>query len=104
MPAWLCGLLYMMPQSKPISGGIPHCFPQFGPGDMQQHGFGRNLDWAVSDSSSSDTSHLPKHSLGCRLQTDGTHTHSLRQCRVTARLQLQMLLSAEQLDTVMHHV
>jgi hypothetical protein len=35
-------------QSKPISGGIPHCFPQFGPGEMQQHGFGRNLDWAVS--------------------------------------------------------
>lgn len=35
-------------QSKPISGGIPHCFPQFGPGEMQQHGFGRNLDWSVS--------------------------------------------------------
>lgn len=34
-------------QSKPISGGIPHCFPQFGPGEMQQHGFGRNLDWMV---------------------------------------------------------
>ena len=24
--------------SKPISGGIPHCFPQFGPGAIQQHG------------------------------------------------------------------
>lgn len=23
-------------RSKPISGGIPHCFPQFGPGPMQQ--------------------------------------------------------------------
>lgn len=23
-------------KSKPISGGIPHCFPQFGPGAIQQ--------------------------------------------------------------------
>ncbi|KAG2241766.1 hypothetical protein Bca52824_096393 [Brassica carinata] len=35
---------------KPISGGIPHCFPQFGPGVIQQHGFGRNMDWSVVDS------------------------------------------------------
>lgn len=33
--------------SKPISGGLPHCFPQFGPGEIQQHGFGRNLDWKL---------------------------------------------------------
>jgi len=36
-----------MDGSKPISGGIPHCFPQFGPGAIQQHGFARNLDWAI---------------------------------------------------------
>jgi len=35
--------------SKPISGGIPHCFPQFGPGAIQQHGFARNLDWEVAE-------------------------------------------------------
>jgi len=33
--------------SKPISGGIPHCFPQFGPGAIQQHGFARNVDWDI---------------------------------------------------------
>jgi len=33
--------------SKPISGGIPHCFPQFGPGEIQQHGFARNLEWRL---------------------------------------------------------
>ena len=38
-------------RSKPISGGIPHCFPQFGPGEMQQHGFARNLDWTISSTS-----------------------------------------------------
>ena len=36
-----------MDGSKPISGGIPHCFPQFGPGAIQQHGFARNETWEV---------------------------------------------------------
>ena len=40
-----------MDGSKPISGGIPHCFPQFGPGAIQQHGFARNLDWDVLEQS-----------------------------------------------------
>ncbi|XP_021908016.1 putative glucose-6-phosphate 1-epimerase isoform X2 [Carica papaya] len=48
-------LLFVRPDAvfnkkKPISGGIPHCFPQFGPGPMQQHGFARNMDWSVVDS------------------------------------------------------
>ena len=38
-----------MDGSKPISGGIPFCFPQFGPGAIQQHGFARNVDWEVSE-------------------------------------------------------
>lgn len=49
-------VLYVRPdavfdKSKPISGGVPHCFPQFGPGEMQQHGFARNLDWEISSTS-----------------------------------------------------
>lgn len=49
-------VLYVRPdavydRSKPIAGGIPICFPQFGPGAIQQHGFARNVDWSVSDSS-----------------------------------------------------
>lgn len=36
-----------MDGSKPISGGLSHCWPQFGPGEIQQHGFARNVDWAV---------------------------------------------------------
>ena len=39
-------------KSKPISGGIPICFPRFGPSpEMQQHGFARNVDWVVCSSS-----------------------------------------------------
>ncbi|KAF3441080.1 hypothetical protein FNV43_RR19366 [Rhamnella rubrinervis] len=48
-------LLFVRPDAvfnnkKPISGGIPHCFPQFGPGMLQQHGFARNVDWSVINS------------------------------------------------------
>ncbi|KAG8056437.1 hypothetical protein GUJ93_ZPchr0002g25685 [Zizania palustris] len=48
-------LLFVRPDAvfngqKPISGGIPHCFPQFGPGPMQQHGFARNMNWSITDS------------------------------------------------------
>ena len=35
--------------SKPISGGVPICWPQFGPGAIQQHGFARNLKWECVD-------------------------------------------------------
>mmetsp|Transcript_16808 Transcript_16808/g.34235 ORF Transcript_16808/g.34235 Transcript_16808/m.34235 type:complete len:310 (+) Transcript_16808:33-962(+) len=37
-----------MDGSKPISGGLSHCFPQFGPGEIQQHGFARNVPWSVA--------------------------------------------------------
>mmetsp|Transcript_86304 Transcript_86304/g.171342 ORF Transcript_86304/g.171342 Transcript_86304/m.171342 type:complete len:383 (+) Transcript_86304:76-1224(+) len=40
--------------SKPISGGLPHCFPQFGPGVIQQHGFARNLMWKLLEEPSED--------------------------------------------------
>ena len=36
-----------MDGSKPISGGLSHCWPQFGPGEIQQHGFARNVNWSV---------------------------------------------------------
>ncbi|KAF9619476.1 hypothetical protein IFM89_007224 [Coptis chinensis] len=50
-------LLFVRPDAvfdgkKPISGGIPHCFPQFGPGAIQQHGFARNMNWSIADSES----------------------------------------------------
>ncbi|XP_074297574.1 uncharacterized protein LOC141628314 [Silene latifolia] len=37
---------------KTISGGIPHCFPQFGPGKIQQHGFASNVNWSIVESES----------------------------------------------------
>ncbi|KAK6922701.1 Aldose 1-/Glucose-6-phosphate 1-epimerase [Dillenia turbinata] len=54
-PAGGKDLLFVRPDAvfdgkKPISGGIPHCFPQFGPGPIQQHGFARNMNWSIIDS------------------------------------------------------
>ncbi|KAM0057505.1 putative glucose-6-phosphate 1-epimerase [Helianthus debilis subsp. tardiflorus] len=62
--SWKVGskdLLFVRPDAvfngqKPISGGIPHCFPQFGPGPMQQHGFARNSNWSIVDSDNVDGS------------------------------------------------
>jgi len=33
----------VLDDSKPYAGGVPHCFPQFGPGAMLQHGFARGM-------------------------------------------------------------
>jgi glucose-6-phosphate 1-epimerase len=50
-----------MDGSKPISGGLSHCWPQFGPGEIQQHGFARNVNWSVVsvDDSSVELELLP---------------------------------------------
>lgn len=53
-------ILYVRPdavfdKSKPISGGLPHCWPQFGPGDIQVHGFARNVDWALTNTTEGDS-------------------------------------------------
>lgn len=36
---------------KAIRGGIPICFPQFGPGTLPQHGFARNRLWQLKSTS-----------------------------------------------------
>ena len=40
-----CGIIII------IKGGIPLCFPQFGPGEMKQHGFARDSVWKVGSTS-----------------------------------------------------
>ncbi|EFA81480.1 aldose 1-epimerase family protein [Heterostelium album PN500] len=32
---------------KAIRGGIPLIYPQFGPGNIQTHGFARNMQWSI---------------------------------------------------------
>jgi Aldose 1-epimerase len=90
-------------RSKPISGGIPHCFPQFGPGEMQQHGFARNLDWTISSTSADlqpDDRDPQVLSLQCRINTflyswgDGARPRRWEQSQVIWALEAQELHGA----------
>jgi glucose-6-phosphate 1-epimerase len=80
----------MMDGSKPISGGLSHCWPQFGPGAIQQHGFARNVAWEVD--SMSDTS--VSLTLEPNEYTKGIWDQPFK-CTFTVTLQ------ADQLDTKM---
>jgi len=35
--------------TKPYAGGAPHCFPQFGPGALMQHGFARGMQFIAEE-------------------------------------------------------
>ena len=50
--------------SKPISGGVPHCWPQFGPGVIVQHGFARKCSF--------DVLHVTSSSISLRLTHNAT--------------------------------
>ena len=66
-------VLYVRPdaafdKTKPIGGGAPLCFPQFGPGAMQQHGFARNVDWEVIGTSADVNPDDPEPAVMMRLK------------------------------------
>eukprot|EP00887_Chlorella_sp_A99_P002215 scaffold21.g2215.t1 len=74
-------VLYVRPdavfdKSRPIAGGIPICFPQFGPGALQQHGFARNVDWHVA-STSADPQPDDRDPEVTLLLTDNEYTRAM---------------------------
>lgn len=74
-------VLYVRPDAKfdgikPISGGIPHCFPQFGPGEMQQHGFARNMEWKISSTSADPNPDDPDPTVELALE-DNEYTRGM---------------------------
>jgi glucose-6-phosphate 1-epimerase len=75
-------VLYLRPDAlftgaKPIAGGVPLCFPVFGPSpEMQQHGFARNLPWEVLRTSGDVNPDYPEPSVTLRL-SDSAATRSV---------------------------
>jgi glucose-6-phosphate 1-epimerase len=77
-------------RSKPISGGIPLCFPRFGPSDeMQQHGFARNLDWSVISSSADPNPDDPEPSVMLMLK-DNEYTRGMWDCAFQATYEVTL--------------
>ena len=62
--------------SRACHAGIPHCFPQFGPGNLQQHGFARNCDWNIA-STSADLQPDERDPEVELILTDNDFTHSI---------------------------
>jgi glucose-6-phosphate 1-epimerase len=50
--------LSLLDCSRPVRGGIPLCFPRFGPGPapLPQHGFARSSTWKLVKSVAADRS------------------------------------------------
>ncbi len=66
-------VLYVRPDavfdgSAAIGGGAPLCFPQFGPGRMQRHGFARNCEWEVIGTSADVNPDDPEPAVMLRLR------------------------------------
>lgn len=77
-------ILYLRPDatfdgSKPIAGGIPMCFPQFGPGKMQQHGFARNSTWTIVSTSADVQPDYPEPAVLLEL-SDNAYTRGMWDC------------------------
>lgn len=90
-------LLFVRPDAvfngqKPISGGLPHCFPQFGPGVIQQHGFARNMNWSVVDSQ--DTEEKPVVTLELK---EGPYSRAMWD--YTFQATYKVILDAKSLST-----
>lgn len=78
--------------SKPIRGGVPVCFPQFGSlGDLPAHGFVRTRLWEVAAQRSGDDYALVTMALEDDEETRALWPHSFR-------LELTLMIESDRID------
>ena len=75
--------LWLSPDSsfeaaKPIRGGIPVCWPQFGPGALPQHGFARNSEWTLHGVRSTEAATVLELALVDSAETRAAWPHAFR--------------------------
>lgn len=94
-------ILWLSPEAnylpgKAIRGGIPICWPWFGPHpdnpDLQSHGFARNLPWEVAATSSTDNCTAISLLLESNDQTKKLWPHEFR-LKLTVELDHQLRVS-----------
>ncbi|OON40468.1 D-hexose-6-phosphate mutarotase [Izhakiella australiensis] len=62
-------------KGKAIRGGVPICWPWFGPAGEPAHGFARNLDWSLSAHDENDDSVMLTLALESNEQTKKLWSH-----------------------------
>ena len=63
-PVIFCSKKALFQQGKAIRGGVPICWPWFGPKDgLAQHGFVRTLDWKLNLEETSEIEHKIRFSI-----------------------------------------
>lgn len=116
-PRGLDDLLWLSPVSKrapdAIRGGVPVCWPYFGrqgqSADASQHGFARNTEWMLTDSSIDSEGvatielALPEHaSTSLRLAQTLHIGHELRQSLTTRNTGAETVAFTQALHTYFH--
>jgi len=78
-------------ERKPIRGGIPVIFPQFGPGVLPQHGFARNELWSVANTNADPSGSFASVTLELK---DNEKTRSVWDCAFTLQLTTSISFSS----------
>jgi len=92
-------------EKKPLRGGIPVCWPQFGPlGSLPQHGFARNSLWSVKETHATPATASDNSSDNSRVSVtlfleDSAETRS--QWNNAFRLEYQVTLHSTKLSIVL---
>ncbi|KAJ1668077.1 hypothetical protein IW140_000756 [Coemansia sp. RSA 1813] len=83
--------------SKAVRGGIPLVFPQFGPGDLPQHGFARTRKWTLTEAA------VHGEGVYARLELNDNYETRASKWPYKFSIQYTIDLTATKLSTIMKY-